>query len=107
RCPAWRCKGRCPGGVEPCREYPWILCFSGSRRRRLALHREVTARPRNAVLIRTAIDTHGRGEISMRRRGWRLPFQRGRAPRIVRIDFLSREQAVEEVVEEWYLGQQE
>ena len=72
---------------------------------RLVLRREIAALAGDAVLIRAAHNLQRLVEVAMRRRGGRLPLQRGRIPRVVRSDFLAPVDAPEEIDDEWNLRQ--
>src|SRR5205823_13331461 len=50
---------------------------------RLVLHREIAFAPGKAVFVGTAISHRGMNKISVRWRGRRSPFQRGRFPWVI------------------------
>src|ERR1700677_1940024 len=50
---------------------------------RFRLGSEIRWMPRHAVFVRPAIDKHRTDEVTVRRRRWRVPFQRGGLPRII------------------------
>src|SRR5438132_13908816 len=67
---------------------------------RFGLRREIPVVARHAVFIRSAMDLNRLVEITVRRRGRRLPFQRRGSPRIVGGHFLALFHAEKKVDDE-------
>ena len=72
---------------------------------RFVLRSEILVVHRARCIRKAAMDLRRLGEIAVRRRRRRLPFQGGRIPRIVRLDLLAVLDAPEEIDDERNLRQ--
>ena len=72
---------------------------------RLVLRGEVFGFAGHAVLVGATVDFRDLGEIAVGRRRWRLPFERGRIPRIIRLNLWPIVDAPKEINDERDLRQ--